>query len=207
MGCGLAEAVCKGSACYTVGVPRTREFDIDEALDAAIELLWRQGYAGTSVRQLCEAMGIQPGSFYAAFESKDACFRRALARYTEVQLPRLNAGPAAIRAWFRLITATSRRGKGCLLVNSAVESPQLDTLSQAEISARLRALEAFFARCLEGRSSARADAELLAATVVSIHVMSRSGASPAKLRRIAGHAMALVGVDAEAESVAQAGVG
>lgn len=175
-------------------MPRPREFDTEQALDAAIELLWRQGYAATSVRQLCDAMGIKAGSFYAAFESKDGCFRRALARYTEVQLPRLTPGPGAIRGWFRLITATSRRGKGCLLVNSAVESPGLEPLSQQQISERLRALELFFARCLGQRPSAKLDAELLVATVVSIHVMSRSGASPAKLRRVAQHAMSLVGL-------------
>jgi TetR/AcrR family transcriptional repressor of nem operon len=182
-------------------VPRTRDFDVDEALDAAVELFWRQGYAATSVRQLCEAMGIQAGSFYAAFESKEACFRRALQRYVQVQLPALAPGPAAIRAWMRVITAASREGKGCLLVNAAVESPGLDEPTQAEVAARLRALEAFFAACLHGRPSAREDAELLAATVVSIHVLARSGASPAKLRRIAARALALTEVDDERADV------
>lgn len=173
---------------------RTRDFDLDDALDAAVELFWRQGFAATSVRQLCEAMGIQAGSFYAAFESKDGCFRRALQRYVQVQLPALAPGPEAIRAWLRAITATSRQGKGCLLVNSAVESPGLDASTQVEVAGRLRALEVFFTACLHGRPSARANAELLAATVVSIHVLARSGASPAKLRRIATRALELTGL-------------
>ncbi len=176
-------------------VARSRDFDLDEALDAAVDLFWRQGYAVTSVRQLCEAMGIQAGSFYAAFESKEACFRRALQRYVQVQLPALAPGPEAISAWFRAITAASRGGKGCLLVNSAVESPGLDEPTQIEVSARLRGLEAFFTACLHGRESAKANAELLAATVVSIHVLARSGASTAKLRRIAARALELTGLD------------
>jgi TetR/AcrR family transcriptional regulator, transcriptional repressor for nem operon len=176
-------------------VPRPRDFDVDQALDAAVDLFWRQGYAATSVRQLCEAMGIQAGSFYAAFESKEACFRRALQRYVQGQLPALAPGPAAIRAWMRAITAASREGKGCLLVNAAVESPGLDAPTQADVATRLRALEAFFAACLHGRPCARDNAELLAATVVSIHVLARSGASPAKLRRLAARALALTGVD------------
>jgi len=175
-------------------VPRTRDFEVDAALDAAVELFWQQGYAATSVRQLCEAMGIQAGSFYAAFESKEACFRRALQRYVDVQLPALVPGPEAIRAWFRLITAASRQGKGCLLVNSAVESPGLDEPTRTDVAGRLRALEAFFGACLHGRPTAKADAELLAATVVSVHVLARSGATPAKLRRIAGRALALTGL-------------
>lgn len=175
-------------------VPRPRDFDVDEALDAAVELFWRQGYAATSVRQLCDAMGIQAGSFYAAFGGKEACFRRALERYVAAQLPALAPGPAAVRAWMRAITAASRQGKGCLLVNSAVESPGLDEPTRAEVAGRLRALEAFFGACLHGRPTARGDAELLAATVVSIHVLARSGTAPAKLRRIAARALALTGL-------------
>ncbi|MCH9681647.1 MAG: TetR/AcrR family transcriptional regulator [Deltaproteobacteria bacterium] len=175
-------------------MPRPREFDTEHALDAAVALVWKQGYAGTSVRQLCEAMEINPGSFYAAFDSKDAFFRRVLARYVEVQLPKLRPQPAAIRRWFRMITASSRRGQGCLLVNAAVESPGLDPDSQAEVSARLGGLEAFFVRCLGEHPHAKAHAELLVATVVSIHVMSRGGSSMAKLRRIADHALELTGV-------------
>lgn len=177
---------------------RSRDFDLDEALDAAVELFWRQGYTATSVRQLCDGMGIQAGSFYAAFESKEACFRRALQRYVQVQLPVLSPGPEAVRAWFRAITSASRNGQGCLLVNSAVESPGLDAPTQAEVAGRLRGLEAFFAACLHGRASAKADAELLTATVVSIHVLARSGATPAKLRRIAARALELTGLHAPA---------
>lgn len=168
---------------------------MDEALDAAVDVLWRQGYAATSVRQLCEAMGIQAGSFYAAFQSKDECFRRSLARYVEVQLPRLPPGPQAVSAWLWAISSPARRGQGCLLVNSAVELPGLDPQSQAWVAKRLRALEAFFARCLEGREHGKRDAEFLAATVVSIHVMSRSGSSPAKLRRIAARALSVSGLE------------
>ncbi len=179
-------------------MPRTRDFEVDEALDAAVELFWQQGYAATSVRQLCEAMGIQAGSFYAAFESKQACFRQALGRYVAVQLPALAPGPGAIRAWLRAITAASRQGKGCMLVNTAVESPGLDEPTRAEVAGRLRALEAFFTACLHGRKTARADAALLAATVVSIHVLARSGATPAKLRRIANRALVLTGLEEDA---------
>lgn len=176
-------------------MPRARSFDIDKALDAAVALLWRQGYAATSVRQLCEAMGLQPGSFYAAFESKDACFRRALTRYVEVQLPRLEARPEAVAAWLWAISSTARRGQGCLLVNSAVEWPNLDAESQASVRRHLRALEGFFARCLEGRPMAKDNAEFLSATVVAIHAMARAGASPAKLRRVATRALVLTEID------------
>ena len=60
---------------------RKRGFDIDEALEIAMRHFWRNGFQGSSVRSLCEAMGIKPGSFYSAFGSKEDCFRLALQRY------------------------------------------------------------------------------------------------------------------------------
>jgi TetR/AcrR family transcriptional regulator, transcriptional repressor for nem operon len=175
-------------------VVRPRDFDLDAALDAAVELFWSQGFAATSVRQLCEAMDIRPGSFYAAFESKEECFRRALARYLQGQGIPSEPGPAAVRAWFDAILDPARRARGCLLVSSAVEHPLLDERSQALVSARMRGLQDFFRLCLEGRERAREDAALLAAAVIGVHVLARAGAPPAELRRIARRALQATGL-------------
>ncbi|MBL9024454.1 MAG: TetR/AcrR family transcriptional regulator [Myxococcales bacterium] len=173
---------------------RTREFDLDRATDAAVACFWERGYAATSVRDLCAAMGIQPGSFYAAFGGKEACFRRALDRYLETQQAPRAAGPEAIVAWFRAILSPARRGKGCLLVSSAVERPSLDEESAALVGDRLRRLEDFFARCLDGRDTARDDAALLGGAVVAIHVLVRAEAPPARVRRLAQRALEAVGL-------------
>ncbi|MFC7552714.1 TetR/AcrR family transcriptional regulator [Pseudoroseomonas wenyumeiae] len=42
---------------------RPRGFDRDAALDAATLLFWRQGYAATSMAELCQAMGIASPAF------------------------------------------------------------------------------------------------------------------------------------------------
>jgi AcrR family transcriptional regulator len=43
-------------------------------LDAAAELFVRQGYVGTTLRQIAAATGIKAGSIYHHFESKEALF-------------------------------------------------------------------------------------------------------------------------------------
>jgi AcrR family transcriptional regulator len=62
---------------------RPREFDIDKALDQALHVFWRQGYEGTSIADLTEAIGITKPSLYAAFGNKEELFRKALDRYVD----------------------------------------------------------------------------------------------------------------------------
>src|SRR3989442_1472508 len=44
----------------------------DAILDAAERVLTRQGYAGTSLRQLIAEAGVSTTAFYARFDSKEA---------------------------------------------------------------------------------------------------------------------------------------
>lgn len=169
---------------------RAREFELDAATDAAVQLFWQRGYAATSVRDLCDAMGVKPGSFYAAFGSKQACFRAALDRYLVAQGVPRQAGPEAVRAWLRAIVLPARRGKGCLLVNTAVEGPTLEPEIRKLVGERLAAMERFFAACLGSEGSAG----VIASTVIAVHVMARSGATTAKLRELADQGLRAVGL-------------
>jgi AcrR family transcriptional regulator len=51
------------------------------------QVFWRQGYEGSSLADLTQAMGINPPSLYAAFGNKSGLFCETLDRYVE--------GPAA----------------------------------------------------------------------------------------------------------------
>ncbi|WP_189937155.1 TetR/AcrR family transcriptional regulator [Streptomyces sulfonofaciens] len=62
-------------------VGRPRQFDVDAALDAALEVFWRHGYEGTSLSELTDSMGINRPALYAAFHGKKELFFRALDRY------------------------------------------------------------------------------------------------------------------------------
>ena len=67
-------------------VGRPRAFDVDEALDRAVLLFWSQGFEGTSLDDLTEAMGISRPSLYRAFGNKEQLFYKALERYTEAEV-------------------------------------------------------------------------------------------------------------------------
>ena len=56
-------------------------FDYGRALDRAMGLFWRDGYAGTSLRDLLKVMGIGEGSFYNSFKSKKRLYGECLDRY------------------------------------------------------------------------------------------------------------------------------
>ena len=62
---------------------RPREFDVDKALDLALQVFWRKGYEGASVADLTETMGITKPSLYSAFGNKEELFRKALDRYVD----------------------------------------------------------------------------------------------------------------------------
>jgi AcrR family transcriptional regulator len=110
---------------------RPREFDTEKALEAALELFWRQGYEGTSLAELTKAMGINGPSLYAAFGNKEELFHKALTRYAEKHCAYFRAALAqstARQVAERLLTGaiklvTRPRGpKGCLSVQGALAS-------------------------------------------------------------------------------------
>lgn len=60
---------------------RPRSFDRDKALGQAMQIFQANGYEGTSMTQLVEAMGIVSPSIYSAFGSKEDLFREAVGLY------------------------------------------------------------------------------------------------------------------------------
>lgn len=62
---------------------RPRRFDPQEAVATAQALFHERGYDAVSVSDVTKALGINPPSFYAAFDSKSALFSRVLDRWSE----------------------------------------------------------------------------------------------------------------------------
>src|SRR5438094_4700649 len=108
---------------------RTRQFDVDEALDRALEVFWARGYEGATLPELTRAMGINRPSLYAAFGNKEQLFRKALDRYAEgpARYVREALEESTARAVAQQLLrgtidlATDRRHpRGCLMVQGAL---------------------------------------------------------------------------------------
>ncbi len=179
-------------------MPRTgrpREFDRDSALDAAMQLFWRQGYEPTSLEQLKQVMGgLSAASFYGAFGSKEGLYREALARYLdthgqvvaplhdETLAPR-DALEQTLRRSARMQT-DAQLPKGCMVVLSAANaSPENRHLQMLVAAERQRTRDAI-RHCIEraiasGELRQDADAVGLAtlaeALLVGMSVQVRDG--------------------------------
>src|ERR1700730_17585094 len=69
---------------------RPREFDTDAAVERAMGVFWSCGYHGTSLPDLLEATQLLRGSLTSALVDKHGLFLRALDRYIDDALTRLD---------------------------------------------------------------------------------------------------------------------
>jgi TetR/AcrR family transcriptional repressor of nem operon len=134
-----------------------------------MDVFWTRGYHATSLPDLLEATKLSRGSLYAAFGDKHELFLRALDRYIDDALARLqteldpHASPlASIRGCadgYVDRTSGAKGKRGCLLVATAMELAAHDV----EVHRRIRRFFAAMEAQLTGAFiRARAHGELAA---------------------------------------------
>lgn len=179
---------------------RPREFDRDSALGKARDLFWARGYEGVSMADLVEAMGLASARIYAAFGSKEALFREAVALYNESDggfaARALTEEPTARRALERLLSEAVQlytrpgRPKGCMVVAAATncsrDNQKLWDWLAALRRQRTRALIARLQKAVDaGELPPAADAQALgdyfACVLHGLSVQARDGVSKARL--------------------------
>lgn len=187
---------------------RIKEFDVEQALDRAMDVFWSQGYTATSLSDLTSTMEISKSSFYATFGSKHELFIATIDRYVAsitsqiVDAAKMDA-PARkiIRALFdraveRMLKPESRRG--CYLNNCAIEVSRTDVAAAKAVAQGLEIMEGAFLELVkrgqrEGgigvHHDARAMARYLTATVNGILVLGKANPDADKLYDVADVAM------------------
>ena len=190
-------------------IGRPRGFDRDAALEAAMLVFWRKGFAATSMSDLCDAMGISSPSLYAAFGSKEALYLEAVEYYVRTIGPpvwdKLAEG-ATVRAGIKnlLIAYTESLPKsratpaGCMALLAAVGDEWPAAIVRVVKKVRLEMLGTLRSRLetavARGELPASADIDGLSRFYLSVFqgmaVQAKDGATQAELRAVAAAAMA-----------------
>lgn len=186
---------------------RPREFQPDSALRRAMRLFWLNGYEGTSLTELTRVMGINKPSLYAAFGSKEALFRSAIALYDRTEsdaAESLNGTQRArdsIEAFLKgNIAAYTSPGKprGCMVVLSALIGSRENRRIRRELAklraADLAALQQRLDRAVsDGELPTTADTDAIARFYITVlqglSIQARDGASRAQLEKVVEAAM------------------
>lgn len=189
---------------------RTKEFDPEEALDRALDIFWRRGYEGTSLRDLLEGMDISRQSLYDTFGDKRSLFLKVLARYEAlameglVQLLEGRNTVTAIRGFAEYflheVVLDSDRGS-CLMASTAIEVGRADLEIQAVVKTYFGRIETAIHAVLAGAMEAgqidagrdlRAIARHLVNAIYGLGIMGRAGSSRPVLRQMLNVALSVL---------------
>jgi len=157
------------------------EFNRDETLSKAMSVFWQKGYKATSMKDLVDEMGIQPGSIYNTFGDKHSLFIESIKHYGEVvtsnTIKVLNEGESPVENITKFFQDMISRPYdkqciGCLVVNTVVELAPHDEQAAEVVNGILKNIEKAFYDCLLkaqelGEISAESDIKALASYFAS----------------------------------------
>jgi len=187
-----------GTASAKPGTPkkrgRPRAYDPDLALTRAMDVFWKDGFAGTSLDELSAATGMNRPSLYGAFGDKRELYIKAYQHYRErsragmVEL--LNQGLPLRQLLQRVfdlaldIYFSGEEGpRGCFTVLTAASDAVFDPDIRAMVQSAVREMDRAFAGVfkaaqtrgeLAGTADPEALATLLTATIHTVAVRARA---------------------------------
>ncbi|WP_413206669.1 TetR/AcrR family transcriptional regulator [Rhodospirillum sp. A1_3_36] len=171
-----------------------RQFNEDRLLGDALELFWKKGFSATSMQELAAVTGVQRGSLYNAYGSKEALFLRAYLALHDRYLSRVRAtlaAPdprAALAAFFDFTIETIRQnGRGCLTTKTATDEAARDPKIRQALQTLLTGLETCLVERLESeqihlRLPVGAAARLVVTHTRGLAVMERIHDDSARLK-------------------------
>ncbi|GHG47280.1 TetR/AcrR family transcriptional regulator [Streptomyces griseocarneus] len=190
---------------------RTKEFDPDAALQAAMELFWQRGFEATSMADLVDHLGIARASLYATFGGKRELYLKALQRYGEQHGPAMTEelsqpGPVlpAVRELVRRFADEAGGDalrRGCFVTNTAVELGPHDAECARRVEESWHSVETLLTSALtraraQGEIAADRDVVALARTLLvflqGLRVVGKATPDPARLRDAAEQALTLL---------------
>jgi AcrR family transcriptional regulator len=191
---------------------RPPAYDPQAAVSRATDSFWKGGYAGTSLDQITAATGMNKPSLYAAFGDKHGLYLEALGQYWQrtfattrkalaEDLPLDQALMRAYEGALSVYFSGNGRARGCFVVGTAVTEAVEDREIRNSLAAGIRTLDGDFearfqmareAGALKADADPAALAVLATATMHTIAIRARAGASRASLRELARKAVGVI---------------
>jgi AcrR family transcriptional regulator len=179
---------------------RTKLYDREAVLEAAMLLFWQRGFADTSLQMLQQATGMHKSGLYAEFDSKEALFLDALRHYlagraSEGLLTKQPPGWRNVEALLRAGPACAPGRRGCFAINAMRELPSLppDAAGLVERSqAGLLELLTTNIAAENPRLPARAIAEIVLVFFSGLCIEMNTDPAPRTVQRKIRHFMAML---------------
>ena len=130
------------------------QFDREQVIADSTRLFWQQGFGGSSMQQVCRATGLNPGSLYLAFGSKEGLYEEALAHYAEracaTVRQALDAAPSVgegiCRLLLKMVDESGRPGYcSCFMIKSQLELSASESDLLPLVTRHLEQMEALYA--------------------------------------------------------------
>ena len=181
---------------------RNFEFNREETLNKAMQVFWQKGYKATSMKDLVDEMGIQPGSIYNSFGDKHSLFLEAVRHYGDVvttnalkSLEGEGSPLQNLRNFFNDMVSLpgDKKCRGCLIVNSVVELSPHDKETAKIVKSIMKRIEKSFYNCLsraqdlgeiDSRKDIKALSRYFASSTHGLLVTGKSNASKEEMQDI-----------------------
>jgi AcrR family transcriptional regulator len=182
---------------------RSKTFEVDAALDAAIGVFREHGFEGTSAQMLVDAMNIGRQSLYDTFGDKWQLYQKALWRYsvTEGAAHRAALGSGlraidGIRAMMERVVreaATPCMGVGSIAEFGCSRPELVEINTAADRALRATIIERIRSAQAEGDIAETLDPDRMTTFVIasfaSIRIAARSGVGPDELNSLGDMAL------------------
>jgi TetR/AcrR family transcriptional regulator, transcriptional repressor for nem operon len=167
-----------------VSKPSLRE----DLLNAGLKVMFRSGYTGASVRDICEAAGVPLGSFTNHFRSKEAFAQEVLDRYfahlkelVKRALDDKSLTPRErLKQYLDIISAVladDKWNRGCLIGDFSIETASQSKLLRERLQAIFKEWRAPFISCIaEAQTAGEIDSTFDATDLAEFLLASWEGA-------------------------------
>lgn len=200
---GAFEVVARAQLRVGIARGRPRAYDPAQALAAAADAFWKNGYDGTSLDVLAAATGMNRPSLYAAFGDKQELYLKTLQRYREegrATALRLLEDDPTLRVYltrfytWALDLYLEGGPRGCYTIGTAATQAVVDPAVRTFLADSIRGTDKFLARLIgqardRGEIAPTSDpvvlAQLASATLHTLAVRARAGLARKELDALA----------------------